>query len=239
MHGMIERLKVRIMVRLTWKRSRASLLTSLRNFSETEADSAWHLLRAAEMSTDPAEKSELFGQVLEEMHHAAEFHRMYKELGGGHFVPLRLERKTLVSAPSDLWKFFIYCSVGEHVAATRFKNIHDAIDDGPLKDVLRGILRDEAQHVHSADELARGTEVSLAARQAETRRIKARRLWEAWLRSGRFITDGVATALLAVVYYLVGALGSRAARTRLAGGQAADAAASGLPALRIPKAVEA
>ena len=236
MTGLLERLKVRILVRATWKRSRTRLLSSLRNFAETEADSAWHLMRAAEAADAPAQKSELFGQVLEEMHHAAEFRRLFRAFGGGHYVPLNLERRPLVVAPAELWRFFVYCSVGEHAAATRFKNIHDVLDDGPLKAVLRMILRDEAQHVHSADELAGSGGQAPALLASETRRVKARRLWAAWLRAGRMITDLVATALLAGVYFIVGAIGSATARRRLVGGPAADATAGASRALRTREA---
>lgn len=220
---MIERLRIRILVALAW-RSRPRLLTTLRNFSETEADSAWHLLRAAELSSDPAEKADLFGQVLEEMRHAEEFAKLHKDLGGGRMKPVKPERRPLVETPEDLWRFHVFCQIGEGAAATRFKNIHDALRDPelrPLKKVLRQILRDEAQHVHGAAELAKASAVPPRTLRKEAGNVRARRAWQAWMRSGRHVTNAFGTLVLAVVYPIVGVLGRATARKRL--GMAADA----------------
>lgn len=208
-------LGVRLMVSLTWRLSRRRMLGSLRLFAATEADSAWQLAYAAARAPEPERKAELFGQVLEEMRHADEFRRLCKDMSETVVAPLRYERKPLYPAAADVWRFYAYCQVGEAAAARRFKHIHDATRVPAVKEVLRRILRDEAQHVHGAEAMLGAVEgVSDAERRAELVRIKARRAWEAWLRAGRNIADVVAVGILSVVYAAVGPVGWLAARQR-------------------------
>lgn len=217
MRQWLEMLKVRLLVNVTWRLSKTRLLTSLRLFAATEADSAWQLVYALERTAEPKLKAELFGQVLEEMHHAAEFSRLGRGLSDTLTAPVRYDRQPLYALAEDVWKFYAYCQIGEAAAAERFRNILSATREPAVRAVLKGILRDEAQHVESATAMLGGCDgIPEGQRRRELRRIKGRRLWEAWLRSGRQVADGLSVIILTVVYYVVGPLGHRAAKRRFA-----------------------
>jgi len=208
----LEALRVKILVKLTWGLSRERYLDSLRLFSATEADSAWQLLYAADRVDDPEQRADLLGQVLEETHHAELFKRLYNENSDRQLVPARYEREALYWDKAEMWKFFIYCYVGEEAAATRFTHIKNASTDARLNAVLASILADEVGHVHGAEEAISDLPISKEQFKSETRKIRLKRLWEAWLRTGRNLSDLASSAILSALYYPVGLAGAPIAR---------------------------
>lgn len=222
----VEPLKVRLLVKYNWGLSKARYLESLRLFSATEADSAWQLLYAADRVADPAQRADLFGQVLEETSHAEMFKRLYNEASPRQLVPAQYEREALYWDKDDMWRFFVYCWVGEQDAADRFTHIRNATDDPRLAETLDRILADEVGHVHGAQELLKELGITPEQLKGERRRIRLRRAWESWLRTGRTLSDAASTALLSAVYYLVGPLAARAARGRFSRSRTAQPAAA-------------
>ncbi|MBI3298191.1 MAG: ferritin-like domain-containing protein [Elusimicrobia bacterium] len=210
----LEALRVKLLVRLAWGLSKSRYLDSLRLFSATEADSAWQLLYAADKVDDPAQRADLLGQVLEETHHAELFKGLYNEDSASPLVPAKYEREALYWDKAEMWKFFIYCYVGEDAAATRFTHIRDAATDPRLIKTLDSILADEVGHVHGAREFINELGISEEQFQRESGLIRWRRRWEAWLRTGRNVTDLASTGFLSAVYWVLAPLGAGIARRR-------------------------
>ena len=202
---LIERMKVKVLVLLTWKLSSAKRLESLRLFASTEDDSAWQLRYAEERLDDPEVRADLFGQILEERRHAELFAQLYNRMSPRPLVWAKYEREPLYERKEDMDKFFVYCLIGERAAVERFVNIRDSLEEGPIKHTLNEILQDEAGHVHDAAESVESGKLSSAEVKKQIRIIVWTRRWEAWLRMGRHVSSIVSAIILSAVYYVIGA----------------------------------
>jgi len=210
----IERAKIWLAVKLVWPRN-GKMAEAIRGFQATEADGVWHLHRALGRLDDPRQRAILFTHSLEEESHAEEFTLAYAHYGQRPLAPANFERHELYEADQPTWKTFAYVNVGEDDATQRFRLLRDTVDDGLLKESLARVVADEEGHVGLTHALlvrmgATDTEI-----RSELRRVRLRRLWEAWLRSGRRVIDQLATVVLSVGYFIIGAALHRTARARL------------------------
>lgn len=214
----IERLKIRlaVSVELTDKPARVSEV--IRGFQATEADGVWHLYQGMRQIEDPRERAVIFGHCLEEESHADAFVRAYKHYGGRVFTPTHFERKALYAGDEPIWKTFAFVHVGEVDATQRFRILSQELPPGALKDCLSNVVSDEEGHVDLTYEMLKRLGASDSAIRTEVRWVRARRLWERWLRTGKSVVDNLATISLSLVYYVFGALLFTAARRRLSRG---------------------
>src|SRR5947209_5843300 len=123
---MLDRVFVRLLITLRWRRSPERLLGSIRDFEATEDDSAWHLLQASQQERKPLLRARLFTQALEESHHAEVFRSLYRSLSGEALRKRSVPRKRLFSA-AEGWKLLVFCAVGERAAARRFQSIAEGL----------------------------------------------------------------------------------------------------------------
>ncbi len=214
MWSAIENLKIRLSLALTW-RSPERVASAIRGFQVTEADGVWHLHRAIERLEDPRTKAVIFTHGLEEECHADVFGTVQRLYAGGLSSPMHFERKDLYAADDPAWKIFAFVNVGELDATQRFRLLRGALPEGPLRDALKSIIDDEEGHVHLTYDMLRRMGASPGEIRVEFVKVRLSRAWEAWLRVGKRMVDGLATVLLSLVYYLLGPFVARAARRRL------------------------
>lgn len=215
MKALIERMTVRLTVRLLW-RSPAVVAEAVRGFQATEADGVWHLHRGMRRVRDPRQKAVMFTHSLEEESHADEFASIYTDYARAPFAARHYERSDLYPLGDDAgWRAMAYVNVGEDDATARFRLLADALEDGPLRRSLQRVVRDEEGHVH----LTRSMLLSMGASESEARRaqrgVRLSRAWSAWMRAGRRAVNLVAVALLSGLYWLAGPFTAGAARARL------------------------
>lgn len=214
----IERLKIRLAVSVELNGKPAKVSEVIRGFQATEADGVWHLYRGMRQISDPRERAIIFGHCLEEESHADAFVKAYKHYGGRVFTPTHYERKELYSGDEPIWKTFAFVHVGEVDATQRFRILSQELPAGALKDCLSSVVSDEEGHVDLTYEMLKRLGASDSAIRSEVRWVRARRLWERWLRTGKRLIDNLANISLSIVYYVFGALLFSAARRRLARG---------------------
>jgi rubrerythrin len=210
----VEWLQVQLAVKLLWKRP-GKTAEAIRGFQATEADGVWHLHRALARAEDPKLRAILFSHSIEELSHADEFARTYRDYSDLPFSAIQYERADLADRNAELWRAIAYVNVGEHDATERFRRIAGALPDGRLRDALARIVRDEDGHV----DLTNAMLVKMGASPTEARRelfrVRLARAWQAWLRTGQRVVDSLATLLLSIAYVLLGPWLAASARRRL------------------------
>lgn len=210
----IEKLRIWFVVKVIWS-SRRRMAEAIRGFQATEADGVWHLHRGMRRISDPKQRAIVFTHSIEEESHAEEFARVYGVYADRVMTPATYERDDLVGADDALWKAFAYVHVGEEDATERFRHLRDALGDGALKEALGRIVADEDTHVDLTHDML----LAMGARDGEIRRevfrVRAARLWETWLRSGKRVVDVVASVLLSAAYVVLGVFLAEPARRRL------------------------
>ena len=218
MFGAIERLKVRLAVSVGWPTAPARVGEVIRGFQSTEADGVWHLYRGLRTISDPRERAIVFGHCLEEEAHADAFVRVYRHYGPRVFTASHFERKPIYRDDQPAWKTLAFVHVGEVDATQRFRLLRAALPEGPLKECLATVVDDEEGHVDLTHDMLKRMGATDGAIRREIVRVRLRRLWEGWLRAGRRIVDGLATAMLSMVYYAFGLFLAGVARRKLAAG---------------------
>jgi hypothetical protein len=211
----VERAKIWLAVKVGW-RLNGKMPEAIRGFQATEADGVWHLHRALGRIDDPRERAILFTHGLEEEAHAEEFAHAYTHYGETVLVPPNFERSDLYGPQEPAWKTFAFVNVGEDDATERFRMLRDTLDDGLLKDSIRRVVADEEGHVDLTHDMLVRMGATAPEIRSELRKVRLRRLWEAWLRVGRRAIDKLATLMLSIAYFVAGVLLSRTARARLA-----------------------
>jgi rubrerythrin len=211
----LEKLRIRLIVSVLWS-SRARTAEAIRGFQATEADGVWHLHRGLQRITDPRQRAIVFTHSLEEESHAEEFARVYGLYSERPMTPATYERDDLHGGATALWKSFAYVHVGEEDATERFRHLRDALGEGALKEALARIVQDESTHVDLTHDMLLAMGASDREIRAEVLRVRASRLWAAWLRSGKRVVDVVASALLSAAYLVLGLFLGEPARRRLA-----------------------
>lgn len=215
MLSLIERLKIRLAVSLGW-RLKGKMGEAVRGFQATEADGIWHLHRGIPRLVEARHRAVMFAHSLEEESHAEEFARVYNHYSDRAMTPAPYERRDLYGPEDPMWKVFAYVHVGEEDATDRFRYLRDALEAGALKEALGKIVSDEEGHVDLTNRML----IEMGATEREIRRevfkVRARRLWEGWLRVGKRMVDNLATLLLSITYFLLGPLFFLFARQKLA-----------------------
>lgn len=210
----IERLRIWFVVRFVWS-SRQRMADAIRGFQATEADGVWHLHRGLRRISDPKQRAIVFTHSIEEESHAEEFARVYRTYSDRVMTAATYERSDLQRPADALWKTFAYVHVGEEDATERFRHLRDALGEGELKEALGRIVADEDTHVDLTHDML----IAMGATDPEIRRevlkVRASRLWETWLRSGKRVVDVVASVLLSAAYVVLGVFLAEPARRRL------------------------
>ena len=216
----IEKFRIWLLVCVSWRLSQKRLLSAVRKFFATEADTAWQLLYVSHRISDAQKRAELFYQIKKETEHADLFQKLYSDMAHVKMPNLQIEKKPLYPSSQDPWKLFAYCWIGEAEAVRRFQNISAALKQSPLRSTLRHILDEEAGHVDQADSLIHKTvnegQSQKAVRNELTMIFLKRRL-EDWLRLGRQLTALASHLILKLVYFSAAGPFTLIARRRLQG----------------------
>jgi len=196
----------------------------LLRFSETEADGARDITRAAELTPDSSLRSLYLRHADDEQRHAVLFRRRGQELlvssrarvfEANWLAPGERGLDDLnVGSESDA-TLLAFLHLSEKAAAGRFVVYESVLDRDPqTRAVFARILKDEEYHMsYTRKQLAR-----LAPRQQGLRLWQARagRLWKAYLRIASAVAGLLGTVMLAIQYFVIlplfAALAKRAAR---------------------------
>jgi rubrerythrin len=183
----------------------------LLRFSETEADGARDITRAAELTRDPALRSLYLRHADDEQRHAALFRRRGQELldssrarvfEANWFAPGErgLDDLEVSSEADEALLAFLHLS--EKAAAGRFVVYARVLDCDPrTRAVFARVLKDEVFHMsYTRKQLAR-----LAPRREGLRLWQARagRLWKAYLRFASALAGILGTLMLAIQYFVI------------------------------------
>ena len=183
----------------------------LLRFSETEADGARDLSRAAERTRDPSLRVLYLRHADDEQRHAVLFRRRGQELLGPSRARVfeanwlapgerGLDDLNVGSESDETLLAFLHLS--EKAAAGRFVVYERVLDRDPqTRAVFARILKDEEYHMsYTRKQLAR-----LAPRQQGLRLWQARagRLWKAYLRIASALAGLLGTIMLAIQYFVI------------------------------------
>lgn len=183
----------------------------LLRFSETEADGARDLSRAAELTRDAALRRLYLSHADDEQRHATLFGSRGRELlvssrgrvfEANWFAPGErgLDDLDVGSESDETLLAFLHLS--EKAAAGRFVVYEKVLDCDPqTRAVFARILKDEEFHMsYTRKQLAR-----LAPRRQGLRLWQARagRLWKTYLRLASALAGLLGTVMLAIQYFLV------------------------------------
>jgi rubrerythrin len=193
-------------------------------FSETEADGARDITRAAEITRDPTLRRLYLRHADDEQRHAFLFRRRGRELldsSRGRVFEANwlapgergLDDLEVGSESDETLLAFLYLS--EKAAAGRFVVYEKVLDCDPqTRAMFARILEDEEFHMtYTRKQLAR-----LAPRRQGLRLWQARggRLWKAYLRVATALAALLGTVMLAIQYFVIlplfAVLAKRAAR---------------------------
>jgi rubrerythrin len=209
-----ERIRIWLVVRLLWSSPRR-VAEAVRGFQATEADGVWHLHRSMRRIDDPKLRAIVFTHSLEEESHAEEFAAVFRHYGDRPAAPPSYEREDLYDRAAAPWKAFAFVHVGEDDATERFRHLHDALRDGPLRRSLGRIVHDESTHVDLTHGMLRAMGATDDEIRREVLRVRLGRGWQAWVRSGKRVVNVVAELLLSAAYVVLGLCLAPTARRRL------------------------
>ena len=185
----------------------------LLRFSETEADGARDLSRAAELTRDPSLRLLYLRHADDEQRHAVLFRRRGTEiLDSSEKHNAVFEANWLAPGERGLDDLDVgsegdepllaFLHLSEKAAAGRFVVYERALDCDPqTRAVFARILKDEEYHMsYTRRELAR-----LAPRRQGRHLWQARagRLWKAYLRIASAVASLLGTVMLAVQYFVL------------------------------------
>jgi hypothetical protein len=193
-------------------------------FSETEADGARDITRAAEITRDPTLRRLYLRHADDEQRHAVLFNRRGRELldstRGSVFeanwlAPGERGLDDLDVGSEDDESLLAFLHLSEKAAAGRFVVYGKVLDCDPeTRAMFARILEDEEFHMtYTRKQLAR-----LSPRQQGLRLWQARagRIWKTYLRFATAIAALMGTVMLALQYFLIlplfAVLAKRAAR---------------------------
>jgi rubrerythrin len=183
----------------------------LLTFSETEADGAHDISRAAELTRDPSLRLLYLRHAADEQRHAVLFRRRGRELNDSSRAPVfeanwlapgerGLDDLDVRSEGDEALLAFLHLS--EKAAAGRFVVYEKVLACDPqTRAVFARILKDEEYHMtYTHKQLAR-----LAPRKQGLRLWQARvgRLWNVYLRVASALAGLLGTVMLAIQYFLI------------------------------------
>jgi hypothetical protein len=106
-------------------------------------------------------------------------------------------------------EFLAFAHVGEQDVFDQFSSYASAVGDEQVRDVFLESKRDEQGHAGLTLQMLRRTAPTASASKWAIRRVRFRRLYEAWLRFSAFIGHGPTGVLLSVLYLASGTFLSR------------------------------
>jgi rubrerythrin len=180
-------------------------------FSETEADGARDITRAAEITRDPALRRLYLRHADDEQRHALLFQRRGRELfdssrdrvfEANWLAPGERGLDDLDVGTENDESLLAFLHLSEKAAAGRFVIYEKVLDcDPPTRAMFARILEDEEFHMtYTRKQLAR-----LSPRRQGLRLWQARagRLWKTYLRIATALAALLGTVMLAIQYFLV------------------------------------
>lgn len=197
---------VRAFVPSRWSRHPNRVATTLKRFSDVEADSAWQYLRALDVCRDTSARRMLFENVLEEFKHADYFSGAAHQLATERLRSSTQGRTLLASSAADVPAFLAYAHVCEEAIHTQFDSYAQACNIPEVSTVFRDISDDEASHGNETLEYLR----RLAGGDAQARRAilaaRLRRAYEAWMRLSARMGTLTFYPLLVALFFAFGPL---------------------------------
>ncbi len=220
MLSMIRRALIRILLPLSWARSRDRVAKSLLRFSHTEADSAWQFLRAAEILESQEHRTTMIANALEELEHAGLFYEAARKYAKQPLPLGTFERKALVSQEADLINFLAYTYIGEQQIHIEFETYSKVTQKAYVGDVFQSIREDEAGHEDSAYKLLVALQPSRRLLRLALLRARLRRAYRDWMRFSETLGDALSWFWLSLIYYCLAPWVVRSCRQRLIKGNA-------------------
>lgn len=211
---------------LVWRLVPGRAATKMAEFSHTEAGSGLDMLAAVEETPRPELRARYFRHALDELRHARLFRERAVALAeargrAGGAAPGRAQAvlddagyiaaqgirgtESLFGQLGEL-EFLAFVWVAEKRGAEQFDVYADLLrDDAATTAMFAEIARDERFHIaYSRAELDR---YAAGGARGDVRwavaRVRARRVWQAWLRFTRDLGNVVSAAWLGVLYFLV------------------------------------
>lgn len=212
---MLRELMIRTLTAMSWRSSRRRLALALHRFSLVEADSAWQMLQALRDTRDPIFRAKLFGNALEEVHHAALFAGLARQYADQPLPPQRDRRERLYHPARGMAEFEAYHFIGEANVLQEFLSYSRAAGDEQTKRMFLEIRGDEVEHQKLA--LAE-LKVLVGSRHGVRKllwRVRCKRGYREWIRFGTVIGDIVSAGILATIYFVAGPMMFLACRRRI------------------------
>jgi rubrerythrin len=193
-------------------------------FSETEADGARDLTRAAEITSDPTLRRLYLRHADDEQRHAFLFRRRGRELfessrgrvfEANWLAPGERGLDDLDVGTENDESLLAFLHLSEKAAAGRFVIYEKVLDcDPPTRAMFARILEDEEFHMtYTGKQLAR---LSPRRRGLRLWQARAGRIWKTYLRIATGLAALLGTVMLAIQYFLIlplfAVLARRAAR---------------------------
>ena len=186
----------------------------LLQFAEVEADGSRDLVRAAELTHDPALRRQFLAHARDEARHAAMFRARGLALrasfagsGGIALLPdwIAPGERRLDELPADgaaVGALLAFIHLSESAAARDFAVYGSVLDHDPLTGaVFHRILRDEEFHMrYSRAELER---IAPDRHRRLLWAARLRRLWQAYLRLAMGIAGMIAAVILTAQYFIL------------------------------------
>jgi hypothetical protein len=212
---MLKPIAIRAITGLSWRLSPGRIGTSLHRFSQVEDDSGWQMLRALDAVEDPEFQAKLFNNALEEMHHAALFKKIATEYSESPNTTPAPRRAAIFDPRRGLGEFEVYHFIGEADVYRQFLSYANAVPTESLRQTFIEIRGDEEGHQELARAELRNLFGSERVVRSYIRRIRLKRMWEAWSRLGRATIDLWSTLILSTTYFVVGLLFCRLCRRHM------------------------
>jgi hypothetical protein len=231
---MLRKLAIRALTRLSWGTSSKRLAAGMDRFAQVEADSAWQLLQAIEATPSVSLQARFFGNVLEEVEHAALFSRLARAHASAAPPLAAPPRRQIFDPAKGLAAFSAYLYVSEGEVYEQFFSYATAARDDGVRRTFLAIRGDEGDHeAHAWRELVELAQSEKRARKL-ARRARLSRIYDAWLRFGKRLGALPAFVLLSVIYFVAAPLLTWACRRlirRITWTTVHDVAAAGSPLL--------
>ena len=205
---MIRRFAIKYITPIVWKLYPERKIAALQEFSTIERDSGCQILWSLELIKDPKNKAILFQHVLEEFFHGEVFEDVSQNMLSTYATKAISNREILVnrkSSEEDVWDFFSYAHVGEEGVNRDFMYYAEADIDKKVAAVFSRVSADEANHIHSTEDILREMTKKkpfrfqyLIVKSGLKRKIKQME------SAGRFVGDALLTLVLGSVYFIFG-----------------------------------
>lgn len=208
-------LMVRLVAPLVW-RSDVKIAAKLEGFAATEAGSALDMLKAAELTDDPALRRLFFRHALDEARHAQLFRAAARRIdprgrdagGASEYRLIHATRQNLFER-YGLVRFVAFVHLAELRGESQFRALRDHFragsDGNDLGELFARIAREERFHVAYSGKLLADWRREGRAREVwqAVARVRFTRAFDAWRRIGRLFGDHATRLLLGLLYLVL------------------------------------